>query len=290
MTDTEAGPVTSNGPAPEPSETFTDIADVLTVIRERVPEWPGDFENRLDEPLTNVFGHLQLQVLFYAVKQAKPDISRAALADPSTDGATLLYWLESLVGQPRTLRRRDRHDYRSSGAHLRPLTESDVMPLYHAALNPADAHRWRFRGRTPSPEMFHHSLFNDNVLAQYMVWANEPVAPVALVSAYAADLVSGHCYLAVQRSAHVNRGEHRGVPLEGALLFISYLFDHFDLVKIYLEVPEYNDWLVAGAAKDFLRLEGQLRGHYLFSGERYDQSIYALYKEDWDPIADLFKQ
>ena len=47
---------------------LTTAADVIGALRERVPDFPDDFEARLGERLKDVFAHYQLQTLIYACR------------------------------------------------------------------------------------------------------------------------------------------------------------------------------------------------------------------------------
>jgi RimJ/RimL family protein N-acetyltransferase len=263
---------------------LTDHVALLATIRSGVAGFPDDFEDRLDEPLVKVFGHGQLQALVHACRAAAPDIAREALLSGAT-GRDLLAWLEraSLATDEGHAFRQGR--YESADVRLRPLAEDDIAAIYFASLDPDSAHRWRYRGRTPSPEAFRQSLFTDAILAQFMVEnRSDPEHAVGLVSGYNADLVSGHCYIALLRTdGALRRPQSAGLMVEGAILFIQYVFDHFELKKIYVEVPEYNQSLIQGADAVFKK-EGDLRDHYVYRGRSWAQYLYACYREDWDGL------
>lgn len=104
---------------------------------------------------------------------------------------------------------------------------------------------------------------------------------VGCASGYSADLASGHCYFAAIRTSELKPG----LVIEGSLCLLDYLFDHFELRKIYLEVPEYNAGLFPAGPDSPLHLEGELPGHYRFGGKEWAQRIYAVYREDWDRFA-----
>ncbi len=76
--------------------------------------------------------------------------------------------------------------------------------------------------------------------------------------------------------------------VEGFLLFIQYVFDHFSFRKLYFEVPEFNDALLQGMDGHPLRREGNLVGHQYHAGRFWDMRIWALYRDDWSIIAAPF--
>lgn len=180
-----------------------------------------------------------------------------------------------------------RNSYRTPSVTLRALSDADLPLLYAAATSPAQSHLWRFRGKTPSREEF-VSILKDNVLCQYVVADVESLNGIALVTAYAADLVSGHAYIGVQRFDK-GRKHPSGLAFEGCLVFIQYVFDSYDLFKLYFEVPAYNSWIVSGVAREVLELEGQLKSHYFHDGNRHDLYYYALYQHRWQEIAELYR-
>lgn len=180
-----------------------------------------------------------------------------------------------------------RNSYRTPSITLRALSDADLPLLYAAATSPAQSHLWRFRGRTPSREEF-VSILKDNVLCQYVVADAESLNGIALVTAYAADLVSGHAYVGVQRFDR-SRKYPSGLAFEGCLAFIQYIFDSYNFFKVYFEIPAYNSWIVSGLAEEVLELEGRLLSHYFHDGTRHDLYYYALYQQRWQELAELYR-
>lgn len=172
-----------------------------------------------------------------------------------------------------------------SGLRVRldPLAERDVPRLYETSLDPDSSHRWRFRGRTPSPELFTRAL-HDGVLCQYAVRPAHSAMLLGLVSAYGADLNAGHAYFAFQRTKNQGDG-FEGALHEAAALFFSFLFDHFDLRKIYIELPSFNAPMLGSLVGSLFKVEGVLTEHYYFAGERWDQMICALSRDNWIEFA-----
>jgi len=264
----------------------------VDAIRRRVPGFPDDLGPILDEPMRRALSAGVFQNLMHASTLVLPGIDR----QPFLDGATfrdLLYWVEGIDADGSTTVRpvAERGTYMSATTALRPVAEPDIPRLYYSALDPSTAHRWRFRGTTPSPEDFRAMLFGQGVLAQFAVIPrDEPGVAAGVVTAYAADQTARHCYVAVLRAD--NHARQPGVGhrvLEGTILFLEYLFDHFDLTKIYFEIPEYNLGLFAGWTGSILREEGRLRDHYVHAGRSWDQYIFALYRTDWDAVIELYR-
>lgn len=264
---------------------------MIDALRSRVPGFPSDFEERLDERLSDVFAPGQLQNLTYAAQTLEPGIDRGAVMGEAS-GTQLLYWLSRAdPPEPGGTFAAKRGEYMTANAALRPLNDADVEVLYYSSLDPKSAHTWRFRGATASPEQFRAALFGNGVLAQFMVTPREQRGyGVGLVAAYAPDHSAGHCSVAVQRADNHSPEPSTGkLMLEGTLTFLSYLFDHFNFRKIYFEIPEFNQRIVEGWSESILVEEGRLKNHYYFGERFWDQIIYALYREPWDEVAALFR-
>jgi len=272
---------------------FDSMESVLDALRVRVPAFPADFERRLDERRSDLLSHAQLQVLVMACQGFVPDVSRDALLEGAT-GRDLVSWLRRAVAPTDAhLDSGPRGTYRGTSTTLRPVAEVDVAGLYLSALHPANAHRWRCRGEAPPPDAFRRALFSESVLAQFMVVPRDDQGHgIGLVNAYSADLTSGNCYLAFQRSGPPGTGRARGTSgmmIEGIALFIEYLFDHFDLHKIYAELPEYNLGLLDGLVGTLFVEEGRLVGHYRYAERRWDLHILALYRPAWEELIQRFR-
>ena len=265
------------------------MADYLAA---RVPSLDGD--SLLREPLSPVrqfVKHGELQILVLAAQQVGPHLAREGLEDATF--ADLVDWIAPhLSERPADSQgqRTVRGSYETINVSLAPLTDGDLGALYAAAINPRVSHRWRFRGRTPSPEEFRATLYKGS-LAQFMIKARSVGGePIGLVSAYDADMISGHCYAAVQRTPHgtSNEAVGHGLMIEGVLTFVQYLFDHFSLRKIYFEIPEYNrDFLNSDGG--LLEQEGRLIEHQYYADRYWDLYTYALYRSKWEEIAPLFR-
>jgi RimJ/RimL family protein N-acetyltransferase len=165
---------------------------------------------------------------------------------------------------------------------VRTVGPADLPFLYAVATDPAVAYRWRYRGATPSPEQFAAELWQ-GVLCQYVVAHREGGAPVGLVSAYQADLANRTCYVALLGDkAH----DASGLMLEGALLFVSYLFHTWDFRQLYAEVPGYTlDSFGSGMGRYF-REEGRLVDHSFHAGRWWDLHILAIHRSDWEKKAE----
>jgi RimJ/RimL family protein N-acetyltransferase len=267
------------------------MKDVQGVLRAMVPGLEEHHFQPRDRPLSEGLDHAHVQTVTAAVMRLNPDISRQALASGATWN-DVFAWLEEVDEEvaPGADERPPRGSYVSPNTTLRPLTPVDIDALYHASLDPRANHRWRFRGGTPSPAEFHQALYSAEVLCQYMVVDLESRHSVGLVTAYAADHMARHARVAIQRLLPEDAPpESKGLMIEGFGVFVQYLFDHFDLNKVYVEVPEYNMSLFDLGPGSMLKVEGRLKDHMYWGDRTWDMCFLAMYREDWETVADHFR-
>ncbi|MEE9417452.1 MAG: GNAT family protein [Acidimicrobiales bacterium] len=253
------------------------------------PSLPADlFDSQsLSEPLSTVLSHANIQVLAMACKQLRPDLADEAFHEFATP-RDVLSWLEQATGDAKLDERFDPTDYSTKRVTIRPLVESDLPVLYQAAVQPEGAHRWRFRGRTPSPEEFRQALFSSDLLFHFVVAQSVPQeTAIGYIAAYGADSWSGYCYMALQRVARPeDDAPSSGVVMEGFLSGIRYAFDHFPLRKIYFEVPEYNLSLFGDV--EIVKSEGVLKEHQFYADKWWDVHVLAIWRSDWTSASKSF--
>jgi hypothetical protein len=162
---------------------------------------------------------------------------------------------------------------------LRQVHAEDYRLLRAVELTGEPAVRWRFRGSSPSPETWAHTLWN-GILAQFIVVrvGDEP-APLGMVFAYRPSFQDGHVWLA----AHTF-GPQRPSPLMmfGTALFIEHVFTCWNFHKLYLEVAAYNLPQFESGTGRLFEVEGRLRDHFWYGGRRWDQVFLAMYRETWE--------
>lgn len=269
------------------------MADAQALLMAMVKGLTPEHFQVQDEPIKGILGHGLFQGVVAAVTRLNPDVDRSALLAGST-WTDVFAWLRASEGeQARAVDRSGRlprGSYQSVSARLRPISPADVDALYSASLDPRASHRWRFRGRTPGPAEFGRLLFGHDVLCQFMVVELDSGAAVGLISAYDVDLVAGHVKVAAQRlPAEKTPSTSKGLMFEGFFIFAQYLFDHFALTKLILEVPEYNLSLLDTGQRTMLRLEGCLKSHYYYGDRYWDHYFLALYRSEWEEIADMYR-
>ncbi|WP_269724384.1 phosphopantetheine-binding protein [Pseudofrankia inefficax] len=157
---------------------------------------------------------------------------------------------------------------------LRPVSPEYVPFLYDLATREEVGWRWRFRGAIPDIETFQAGL-RQGALSQFVVVVAPNGEPVGTVSCYNADLHRGIAFLA---AAFVPEHVAGGVPMTAVGMFLRYLFQVWDLRKIYMEVPDFNYTQIASGAGKYFEVEGHLREHSYYDGRYWDEYMLAIYR------------
>jgi RimJ/RimL family protein N-acetyltransferase len=160
---------------------------------------------------------------------------------------------------------------------LRPVVPQDYDWILRLSTLPELGFRWRHQPGTLNPEQL-PTLLWQGVLAQFLVDHNTTGDRLGLAVAYQANMAHRTAYVALA----LDPGAHRlGWPLEGFKLFMRYLFDAFDLRKVYAEAIDHNLAQYRGIVGRLAREEGRLREHLYVGGRYHDVHLLAFYRADW---------
>jgi len=167
------------------------------------------------------------------------------------------------------------------GVGLRLLKQPDIPLLYSIAVRGSLGGRFRFRGATPSPATFQESI-SESVLAQFVVERVRDRKAVGVVVAYNASVRDGRCYLSIgladpSLETQVEMGK-------AGYLFVDYLFQHWPLRKIYLELSEEQLPSLQCGMSRWFTVEGCLNDHHFFNGRYWAQMTLVLAREDWQRV------
>jgi RimJ/RimL family protein N-acetyltransferase len=161
---------------------------------------------------------------------------------------------------------------------LREVQQSDYEYLYALMSHPDVAWRWRYRGQALSFESFLHRV-EPGTLVHFIVERIATGEPLGYMQAFDASLQWGWCHIAVVLDPAVALG---GWAIEAPLLFLNYLFEMYDLRKLYASVHEFNYEQFASFAGDRYHVEARLADHEWHAGRWWDMLILAMYRRDWE--------
>jgi RimJ/RimL family protein N-acetyltransferase len=263
----------------DPLRAFRDLAAA------QVPGFPAGAGSAFDVTRHGLLDHVQRVALRALVLDLRDDLDARAVEAAATLGELAALAgdaaAEHLRGE-RPLAGRRRGAHQTARVRLVPVEPRHVGALYVAATEPGAGHRWRWRGRTPSPEDFQHSLFA-GVTAQYVAESVADGRLIGLVVAYDQDPSARHCHIGFLRcDAAAGTG---GAMVEALALFLDHLFRTFPFEKLFAELPEYNLPLVAGLPDELVVHEGRLAGFYWYAGRLWDRCHISVHRRAWEPVA-----
>lgn len=156
----------------------------------------------------------------------------------------------------------------SRSVELRPLLPSDSEWCYALMCGPAGS-RWRYRGRTPSPELVASELWN-GVFAQYVVMSRHSGERLGLVGLYNVSIESGRAH-----AFAVAHPSGSALVVQGFGLMCDWAFDQFSLHRIFIETAEFNVEAFASLGSAAI-VEGRLRNYELWQGRFWDCLIMSI--------------
>lgn len=161
--------------------------------------------------------------------------------------------------------------------HLAAVAPADHADLFRLFTTGEHLTRYRLRGTTPSPEVFHRQLW-DRVLVQFAVRAVAHGPLLGLVTAFDPDLRNRHVHVAAVADPDVVGS---GLVAQATMHLVDHLFAEFDLRKVCAEALEQNLVRFASGAGRWFEVEGRLRAHEYVGGAYEDLILLAATREAW---------
>lgn len=159
---------------------------------------------------------------------------------------------------------------------LRAVEPRDYNRLRQIELSGAVVQTYRFRGKTPSPEAYAASLWNDTAV-NLAVCVPPHGEVVGNMACYAASFRDEHAYISVLIAPWA-RG---AATFEAAELFLTYVFDTFDFRKVYADVLEPNLEQFGSIVGYVAREEGRFVGDVKIRGQWHDRLVLAIWQDHY---------
>lgn len=154
---------------------------------------------------------------------------------------------------------------------LRPLLPSDGEWCYALMCGPA-GERWKYRGRTPSPEVVANDLWR-GVFAQFVVLERPTGRRAGLVGFYntSPEAARAHAFAIAEPDL---------APLvtEGFGLLLAWGFDHHRFDRVFIETAEFNAANFESLGRAAV-VEGRLRNYEVWRGRFWDLLILSVTAE-----------
>lgn len=159
---------------------------------------------------------------------------------------------------------------------MRPVGQRDVESLRVAEFV-ALGTTWRTRGATPSPQQY-SDLVWQGVLAQVLAIQDTDAEGhlVAWLQVYNVEHDSGVGFIGAARF-----GDNPASFTISLILFLDYVFQCWDLRKLYFEVPASLELMLQPWVPTLLSIEGRLLDRVFSGGKYQDVGIYCLNRSSW---------
>lgn len=119
---------------------------------------------------------------------------------------------------------------------------------------------------------------SDSRLMQMIIYRKDnPELPIGTIYAYDYNPIDRNVSITIFLE---KKFENLGIGVESIYAFSKYLFETFNLYKVYIEIYEYNKLSINTARRLKLSEEGRLLKHRLFNQQRWDILILAIYPTD----------
>jgi RimJ/RimL family protein N-acetyltransferase len=163
----------------------------------------------------------------------------------------------------------------SRHTRLRPPTPPFLDELYELAATDQIPWIWNTPGETL--EAFRQSLWQ-GVIVQHAIEDLRSGRSVGLLIAYNANIMHRYSYFSIVLLPEYRL---RVWPLEGALLFVNYVFRRFNLRNLYAETigPHFSQFK-SGVGK-FFEVEGQYRDRVVINGATHDLYVLTITRDRW---------
>lgn len=134
------------------------------------------------------------------------------------------------------------------------------------------------RSKIENIEEFENELksdFKKDRLLQFIIILNN--VPIGTIFSYSFNQIDKYTFISVFiESQYVNRT----FGIRAISIFANFLFQVYDLYKVYFDIYEYNIRMINIVEKAQFSLEGVFKRQHLMNNQRYDVRRYAFYKTD----------
>lgn len=115
--------------------------------------------------------------------------------------------------------------------------------------------------------------FSNDRHLQYIISFQE--AYIGTIYSYSFNKLDKYCFISVFT---VDKVYNSGLGIKAVVVFSKFLFERFDLFKIYFDIYEFNFSLITALKKRGIGLEGHFLKQHLYKGKRYDVFRFAIYE------------
>lgn len=170
------------------------------------------------------------------------------------------------------------HEIRCGNLSLQELTDATISQLYKWRNDPSFLQLLTARPKAESLENFKSELRKDFACdrhLQYVVYCHN--SPIGTIYSYSYNKFDKYCFISIFTEYEFRNS---GNGMKAALIFSCFLFDQFNLYKIYFDIYDFNYQLISSLERRRISLEGRFLNQHLYNGKRHDVLRFAIYFSD----------
>jgi RimJ/RimL family protein N-acetyltransferase len=143
------------------------------------------------------------------------------------------------------------------------------------------------RNKIEDIEKFENELksdFKKDRHLQFLIfWRNKPIGTIF---SYSFNQIDKYAFISLFIEKQY---ANRSLGIKAFSVFSNFLFQEFNLYKIYFDIYEYNFKMISIIEKCQFSIEGVFKNQHLLENKRYDVRRYAFYEKDMQFWANRLK-
>ena len=100
---------------------------------------------------------------------------------------------------------------------------------------------------------------------------------IGTIYSYSYNKLDKFCFISVFVKEEFRNS---GLGVKAVVVYSKFLFEYFNLFKIYFDIYALNYQLISALTKRKINVEGQFLNQHINNGKRYDVSRFAIYLDD----------
>lgn len=162
--------------------------------------------------------------------------------------------------------------------------EDDILHLYQYRNNSDYMNLCTNKKKVLSFDEFlieYHREFTRSRHLQMMIGLKNENKIIGTEFSYGLNSYDGYAFVTIFLEESYRK---KGYAPEATISFIEFLFKNFSLHKIYMDVYEFNKLSFHTLEKRGAVIEGVLKEHHIYNGQRHNLYRFAIYRKDSEQI------
>jgi RimJ/RimL family protein N-acetyltransferase len=161
---------------------------------------------------------------------------------------------------------------------LLSLSNDDLSQLFEWRNSPSFLNFLTARPKSESLEDFKLEIKRDFSIDRHLQYAiSYRDMLIGTIYSYSYNRLDKYCFISV-----FVKDDFRnfGFGVKAVAIFSKFLFEQFNLFKIYFDIYDLNYQLISALKKRKISIEGQFIKQHVYKGKRFDVFRFAIYADD----------